>query len=152
MVSHGLRSIGMSSRPTAQVQHAFSGCRNRVRVAALTRLDGLRWLTSKRRTNSLFASRRRGSSFVALPGRILGESWAGPIVLIYGEHEPGRDAGRFPSGDRSLRHDPFAILVGDAGNEVVVSVVVDHYEPVPLRGGGEEQVRELHGAKLTALG
>jgi len=56
------------------------------------------------------------------------------------------------SGDRSLRYHPFARLASDVGDEVVVGVVVDHHEAVPVGGRGDEQIRELHAAKLATLG
>ena len=50
--TQGLRSIGRSSRAIAQFHAARSGCRYRVRVAADSRVPGLRSLTSSRETNA----------------------------------------------------------------------------------------------------
>ncbi|CAN5666145.1 hypothetical protein BH24ACT2_BH24ACT2_08610 [soil metagenome] len=41
-----------------------------------------------------------------------------------------------------MGHDPFGRLFGDGGDQVVVLVLIDHDEAVPLCGGGNEQVRK----------
>src|SRR5262245_11378682 len=52
------------------------------------------------------------------------------------------------STNGSCWDDPLARLPRDLGDPVEVTVVVQHDEPVRLRGGGQQEVREPDGAVL----
>ena len=53
---------------------------------------------------------------------------------------------------RPARYHPFSRLASDRGEAVVVSVVVQHGQGIPLRGGGHDQIRDGHRSVLRSTG
>src|SRR6266498_617750 len=55
------------------------------------------------------------------------------------------------SWDSASRHDPLHWLSSDAGDEVVVTVVVHHADTFPLSHGGDQKVRETDSPDLPPV-